>query len=185
MRRRAPLGVLLVGALICCVPKLTLDPSISAVEANDLTLAVSACEGAPGRGVDVCRVKESQKIDQVWRLVVPVDHNTFLDGELTVYFHGASKSYAIQNALVEVKWDDLIGSSVWTRDMDGEALALAQIRWKTPAGITEVWKARGIAKVIVTKEGYDPLPMDSGFSAWATTCKVQYSTAGRSAVSCK
>lgn len=171
--------------IVCCVSDLKIDPSMSAVEANDLTLVGSACEGAPGRGMDICRVKEGQAVSSSWRIVVPVDGRVFLDGELTVYFHGVSKTYPITSPLIEIPWSDLVPGPFWTRDVDGEAMALAQIRWKTPAGLIEVWKARGIAKLIVTKEGYDSLPLDSGFSAWGTTCKIQYSTAGRSAIKCQ
>lgn len=177
---------LVVFFVFACVHTLVPDPSIQAVEAGDFTLVLSACEGTPGRGLDICRVKEGSPIASVWRLVVPIENNVFLGGELTVYFKDLSKTYALKEPVIEIPWADFFApSSTWSRDMDGEALALALIRWKTPAGIEEIWNARGIAKVVVTNQGYDPLALDSGFNAWSRTCKIQYSTAGRSALECK
>lgn len=179
------LFVSLMTCLGCRGSKLVLDPSIQAVEAGDFTLMISGCEAVPGRGMDICRVKEGQPIQSVWRLVVPIQKNTFLAGELSVYYRDISKTYPLITPVVEIPWKDFFREDVWNRDMDGEALALAKIRWKTPTGIEEIWTARGLAKLVVTKEGYDPLPMDSGFVAWGTQCKIVYSTAGRSAIQCK
>lgn len=174
-----------LGLLGCRGARAVLDPSMSAVDANDLTLSISACEAVPGRGMDICRVKEGASIASVWRLIVPVGKNSFISGELTAYYRDVTRSYALTKPLVEIPWKDFFQEDTWHREDDGEVLALAKIRWKTPDGIEEVWTARGIAKIVVTKAGYDPIPLDSGFLSWGTTCKVQYSTAGRSAVSCK
>lgn len=164
---------------------MVIDPSMNAVEAGDYTLALSACEGVPGRGMDICRVKEGQKIFSVWRMVVPVDMNhNFLGGEVVVYFRDISKTYAIQNAVIEIPWRDFFSQDTWAENMDGEFLALAALRYKDASGVEKILKGRGIAKIVVTKPGYDPLPLDSGFGAWNTTCKIQYSTAGRSAIKC-
>lgn len=179
--------LLLWGALLLsgCMGKAILDPSIQAVEANDLTLMISACEAVPSRGMDLCRVKEGAPIASSWKLVLPVGKNVFLGGEVVVYFKDISKTYPVQaNPVVEIPWSDLLGDTVWKPEHDGMALAMATIRWKTPEGIEEIWKARGFAKVVVTKPGYDPLPMDSGFVTWGTTCDIAYSTAGRSAIRC-
>jgi hypothetical protein len=161
------------------------DPSIQAVEAGDYTLAISGCSNVPGGGMDICRVKEGADVDSVWRLIVPVDKRVFLGGELTVYFKDVSKTYAITSPLIEIPWKDFLGATKWERSHDGQALALAQIRYKNQEGIEEIWKARGLAIIVVTKPGYDPLPLDSGFVQWGSTCKIQYSSQGRGVVSCK
>lgn len=182
------LGLVLTGALLGvqgCQGTLGIDPSLPAVQADDLTLVMSGCEAVPGRGMDICRVKEGQPIESVWRLVVPVGKNHFISGELTAYFRDLSKSYALKEPLLEIPWKDFFGNVHWDTTHDGEVMALAQIRWKTPSGVEEIWRARGIAKIVVTKPGYDPLPLDSGFFTWGTLCKIQYSTAGRSAVKCR
>lgn len=126
-----------------------------------------------------------------WRLVLPVDKAFFLGGEVTVYFKDTSRSFAITQPLVEIPWREIFYHQLpdplptWKRSMDGEVLALAQIRMKTNHGLEEIWKARGIAKIVVTRSGYDPLPIDSGYEAWKGTCEVSYSTAGRSALRCE
>lgn len=175
-------GFAIILAAVGCA-HLVIDTSMPAVAAGDFTLP-TGCEAVPGRGMDICRVKEGAKIDSVWRLIVPVGSNSFLKGELTVFYRDISKTYPLTQPLVEIPWKDFFAADTWSKDFDGEALALAQIHWKTPEGIEEVWTARGIAKLVVTAQGYDPLPMDSNLGTWGTNCKFQFSTAGRSAVEC-
>jgi hypothetical protein len=179
-------GILGVLLLIGC-STLVIDRSMSADEAGDYTLAVSACEATPGQGMDVCRVRENTKIESSWKLVVPARDKSVLGGEADVYYRDVHRQYAVppDAHVVEILWKDFFNQEVWTRDLDGEALALISIRWKTPEGVEEVVKYRGIAKIVVTKEGYDRLPIDSGFGAWGASCKVEYSTAGRGALKCK
>lgn len=161
------------------------DRSMGSVEAGDYTLAVSACEATPGRGMDVCHVREGAQIESSWKLIVPAQGKNILGGEVDVYYRDLHRQYAVTGTVVEIPWKDFFGKEKWDRSMDGEALALVLIRWKTPEGIEEIAKFRGIAKLIVTKEGYDRLPIDSGFAAWKTECKIQYSTAGRGALECR
>lgn len=164
---------------------LVVDRSMNAVYAGDYTLVVSACGGTPGRGMDICRVKENAPISSSWQLIVPQTKSRRVKGgELTVYYRDISKTYAITGPVVQIPWKDFFGAPNWSRDMDGEAMALAEIRYVTDQGIEEIWRARGIAKIVVTRQGYDPLPIDSGFTAWGMTCKISYSTAGRSDVKC-
>lgn len=177
------LGLVLALLFMGC-RQFVLDPSPEAVAAQDLTLIISACENVPARGMDICRVKENAKIQSSWRLVLPVGGN-FIGGELVVYYKDQSFTTAINEKVVEIPWSQLVKRDVWHLDDDGEALALATIRYKDDQGIEKIWKARGIAKLIVTKESYDPMPIDSEFYTWGTTCKIQYSTAGRSAIECK
>lgn len=163
-----------------------IDPSIQAVDAGDYTLAVSACEAAPGQGMDICRVREKAAIESSWRLFIPAG-KAVLGGEVDVYYRDLHRSYAVAkgDGIIEIPWKDFFGQTTWDRSMDGEALALVALRFATPNGVEEVVKFRGIAKIVVTKEGYDRLPIDSSYGAFKTTCKIQYSTAGRSAVECK
>jgi hypothetical protein len=106
---------------------------------------------------------------------------------MVVYYRDIVKTYGItpgQN-LVEIPWATFFSENQWTSSMDGEAMALLSVRYKDPQGIEQVAKFRGLAKIVVTKPGYDRLPIDSGFSAWKTDCKIEYSTAGRGAIQCK
>lgn len=186
-RLAAALFVASLGLAATCSSGLVIDRSMQAVAAGDYTLAVSACGAVPGGGMDICRVKEGAPIESSWRLIVPAKTKKQIKGgELTVYYRDISKTYTIADKpLIEIPWRDFFGAATWQRSMDGEALALAQIRYVTPEGIEELFWARGIAKIVVTRQGYDPLPLDSGFAAWSTTCKISYSTAGRSVVKCK
>ena len=177
---------MIVGVLFTAAcSSLVVDRSMPAVAAGDYTLAISACENVPGGGMDICRVRENTTIESVWKLIVPQGKNIVQGGEIDVYYRDVHRQYGVTGSVVEIPWRDFFSQERWTSDLDGEALALVLVRWKTPEGIEEVVKFRGIAKIVVTKEGYDRLPIDSGFAAWKTTCKVQYSTAGRGAVQCK
>ena len=181
---RAVLFLALLG-LGGCSSALVVDRSIPAVQAGDYTLALSACESVPGGGMDVCRVKAGTEIDSVWTLYLPMKGKSVLGGEVDVYYRDVHRQYPILASVVQIPWKELLGSDVWLRAHDGEALALALVRWKTPEGLEEIVQFRGIAKIVVTPEGYTRLPMDSGLSAWGMNCEINYSTAGRSAVKCK
>jgi hypothetical protein len=166
---------------------LSVDRSMQAVEAGDYTLAMSACEALPGGGMDVCRVREGEPIESSWKLVIPEDRKAVQGWEVDVYFRDGNRPahFQGQGPLVELPWKEFLGQSTWTKDLDGEAMALLLVRYKLENGIEEIVKFRGLAKLVVTAAGYDRLPIDSGFAAWKTSCKVQYSTAGRSAVKCQ
>ncbi len=188
MRGKQLAFVLIVGAFSFggSCSGLVLDRSMDAVAAGDYTLGVSACEAVPGRGMDLCRVKENAPIESTLRLIVPAGKNQIKGGEITLFYRDISKTYPITtNPLIEIPWKDFFAQDKWARALDGEVLALAEIRYMTPEGVEEIWRARGVAKIIVTREGYDPLPLDSGFTAWSVECKISYSTAGRSDVKCK
>jgi hypothetical protein len=135
--------------------------------------------------MDICRVRAGTRIESSWKLVVPHGKNQILSGSIDVYFNDVVRNYGITGSVVEIPWKDFFAADTWDASMNGLATALALIRWKTPEGIEEVWKAQGEARLLVLAKGYDPLPMDSGFVAWQTKCKIQYSTAGRGALECK
>ena len=175
------------AAVIVGCSGLIIDPSMQAVEAGDYTLAVSACANVPGGGMDICHVRAGTKIESSWKLFLPQKKNQTLGGEVDVYYRDTHYSFGFDKntKILEIKWSEIMDSDTWSRDMDGEALALVLLRYVDENGIEEVVKFRGIAKIIVTQEGYDRLPIDSGFHTWGSTCKIQYSTAGRGAVSCR
>lgn len=174
----------LLSAFLGGCAAFVVDRSISAVEAGDSTLALSACGAVPGGGMDICRVTEGTVITSSWKLIVPAGRSV-LGGEVDVYYRDLHKQYPVTGSVIEIPWRDFFGSDTWSSPMDGEALALVLLRWKTPEGIEEIVKFRGIAKIVVTKAGYDRMPIDSGFGVWPTTCRIQYSTAGRGALSCQ
>lgn len=183
LRKTMPttLALLLWG---CNALPFVADPSISAVEAGDYTLVMSACEAAPGNGMDICRVVEGQPVTQEWLLILPVDKNS-IGGEVVVFYRGIERSFPVTNRVISVPWRELIGSDTWKTQHDGEALALASIRYKNGTGLEEQLLLRGIAKLVVVKPSYTRLPIDSNLQAWGSECKIQYSSAGRSAVSCR
>lgn len=178
----------MVLTLVSC-DTLVIDPSANAMESNDWTLVLSACGAVPGGGMDICRVTEGTATDQVLRLIVPHNDKFFLGGEGMIYFKGRKIPVAVTDKFIEIPWSQVLGENLWKSEHDGEALILVTLRFKNEQGVEEVWKARGIAKVIVLKPGYSVLPIDSGYVTFEreikVKCKVQYTTAGRSAVDCK
>lgn len=171
--------------LVAACSSIVMDPSMEPVEAGDQTLVLSACTGLPVVGFDACRVKENQPIESVWRLFFPAPHGDISGGELTVNFHDVSKSYAITGPILDIHWSDFFQDKVWKKEYNGIALALAFVRYKDEQGVERMVKARGEARILVLAEGYDPLPIGTPFGQFKLKCKVEFSTAGRSAVECK
>lgn len=137
--------------------------------------------------MDICRVREGDAIESSWKLFIPTSGRNILGWEIDVYYRDAAHTVhqTGSDGIIDIPWKSFFGQSTWSRDMDGEALALVSVRYKNAQGLEELVKFRGIAKIVVTRQGYDRLPIDSGYAAWGETCKIQYSTAGRSAVQCK
>lgn len=190
VRLRDLLRILLVPvlALASCSGTLVIDASIPAVEAGDYTLAGSACDGHIGDGFSVCRVKQDTRIDSVWSMVVPPVGGRILGVEVDIFYRDLPNPthMSTKDAVVTVAWKDILHATTWTQDLAGEAEALVDVKYQTDTGLTETAKFKSGAKILVLAPGYERMPMDSTAAVgWETTCKVQYSTAGRSAVSCK
>lgn len=174
----------LLSVVLLTACQTVIDPSVEAIVAKDLTVIASACEAMPGRGADICRVQENQPINSVWRLVLPTSR-AIEGGEINVYYKDVVKSYAVTGAVVEIPWTDITGQKTWSLDHHGIASAIAVIQYKDAQGIKTQLRMRGMALIIVTREGYAPMPIDSGFHATEGRCRYQYSTKGRSALECK
>lgn len=184
MRTRSILVIGLLAGLLGC-SALVLDTSTDAIGAGDYTLALSACGAVPGGGMDICRVTSGTTIASNWNLVIPTS-GKITGGSVDVYYRDIHKSYPIgKDSVLAISWSDFFGTTTWTAAQDGEAEALLAVSWTDQNGVSQQTNFRGIAKIVVTAPGYATLPIDSGFQAFATDCKIQYSTAGRGAVSCK
>jgi hypothetical protein len=163
------------------------DPSPDAVASRDLTLASSACQAAPGQGMDLCRLTEGAAVAGSWVLIIPRGDTTG-QGTLSVYFRDGVRSYAVPKgaASFEIPWKDFfLGEPKWKPEMGGVAMALLAMPYRDAEGIDRVAKFRGMAYLEVLKPGYVPLPIGSELGTWATDCRITYSTSGRSAVSCR
>lgn len=156
---------------------------MDAYAANDFTL-ISTCNATPGIGMDICLFTEGDSIVSSWQLILP-HGDRITGGEVDVYYRDLHKSYNVSSSPLVISFNDFFGANKWSSDLDGELLALVTIRWKDDTGLIQTTKLRGIAKTVVTKPGYDRMPIDSGLHAFSTDCKIQYSTAGRSALECK
>lgn len=185
MKTVALLLALCVGLAGC---KTVFDISPEAYASNDFTLvgalSEGPCKSLPVGGVDVCRVKEGSPRESIWRLILPEGLGT-TGGQITVYYKDYSKVYPIHGTVTEIPFSDLIGAGEWKEGDSDVATALAEVRYRDTEGVERVAKAEGMAIIVVLKAGYDPMPMDSGQENWGLNCRVQYSTAGRSALVCK
>lgn len=135
--------------------------------------------------MDVCYATEGTLIASGWRMVIPQQKGVILSVDIDVYYRDLHKAYSTKEQVVEIPWKEFFGQTQWTAAMDGEVEALATVRWLDPTGVEQILFLRGLAKIIVTKPGYSRMPFDSGLAAFASTCKIIYSTAGRSALQCK
>jgi hypothetical protein len=172
---------------LCGCDTLPLDTSMEAFAAGDSTLAVSACDGAPGYGFDICRVSEGTMIQSAWKLIVPTDTKYIESWEVDVYYRDVAQSvkYTGKGSVITINWADFFKSKTWDKSMNGEAMALVTVRYKDPTGVVKSVFFKGLAKIVVLSAGYSRLPIGSGVQAWSTACTVEYSTAGRGAVQCQ
>lgn len=171
----------------CARGGLRLDPSPAATKSNDMTLITALsdgpCRSMPGQGGDICRFRRGAPIESSWRIVVPFGKDVGAS-EVTINFKDHAHTYAPTGPVIEVPLRDLIGHEVWE---DGDATvitALAKVKFNAEDGFEHTLLAEGVALIIVLPPGYDPLPIDSGVGLHLELCEVEYSSAGRSALSC-
>lgn len=162
---------------------ITMDTSIPSVNAGDVTL-ISACDAMPGRGADICRFKDGMIISSSWKLLVP-NGDGVKSGYVVITYKDVTKQYPISGPVVEIPLKDIIGQDTWNKDRDSFQIVQARAR-VIYKGITtdEEVQVRGFALIVVTDTAYDPIPIDSGLNTFNTNCKIQYTTAGRSALQC-
>lgn len=162
-----------------------MDPSMSAIQAGDYTLAVQSCDSVIAPGFSVCRVKDGALVDSVWTIVLP-HGDKMLGGEVQLDYRDITRPYGVtkDQRTLEIPFRDIIQRDIWRREDQGTVLVRAKLRFKGNTG-EETIQARALSFLVVTDAGYDPLPMDSGFAGFKTKCEVNYTTAGRAAVACK
>lgn len=179
--RKITCQIVLVLALFGC--KVPVDPSIQAALAHDYTLPLSAgCETLPGRGMDICRVVEGAQVAEEITVVIP--KVKAVSGELRVRYKGVVKSYAITETITRIPWKDLLGHSNYEREDEGPASLIGSLRLKMDDG-ERFTDLLGYAYLVVLGPGYSPMPIDSDSAAFGTTCRIQVSTSGRSALECE
>lgn len=190
------LGALLCAATLSCC-NLTIDQqSTDAFAAGDFSLA-SSCISTPGAkigmasGVDSCHFTVGDPVaSSAWVLVIPPPNHALnvIAGSVDVYVpkYSIHKTYSVGTGWnLTIPFVDLFGTS-WISDQDESVVeALATLTYTDNQGINQILKTRSIAFIIVTAAGYDRMAIDSGNQAWGANCAVQYSSSGRSAVSCK
>lgn len=162
-----------------------MDTSIPAVQAGDLTLA-TACENLPGRGADICRFKDGTPIGSDWVIILP-PKGKIKAGTVVVDYKDIEKSYDVPvTGLLRIPFSDIIPDTEWSRSEHSFTTVQARAKIIYQGNTTvEEWQARAIALLIVTSPDYDPLPMDSGIQLYTSICKLQYTSAGRSALQCQ
>lgn len=162
---------------------MVIDTSMAATAAHDQTLIVSACHAAPSQGVDVCRVKEGARVTEKMIFVVPWTKDSDW-GQMSLRYRDHVLTVPVDAATVEITFAELVEADTWAHELEAPIQARASIRYKTDQGAVFT-DLIGYVFPIVLAQGYDPLPMDSGAEAFQNTCRVQYTSAGRSAIECR
>lgn len=175
-----------MAGLVACT--IVVDRSMNAVEAGDFTLAISACSSVPNGGFDACRFKEGAPIQSSWITYLPYGGKV-LGGEATVMYQGIEKVYSIVEDQKEIviPWQDFFTDNVWKTQYSGVASMRIDLRILDNNDVEKTIPAVGEARIFVLSSGYSVLPVDSGYAAWEReiTCKLSYTTSGRSNVTCK
>lgn len=157
---------------------------LKAIEAGDKTLIHSACHAGPTVGYDICKVREGRLIREKWVLIVPYDSRVEYGG-IRIRWKDTIKTYPVKSPLVIIPFKDIIGETRWKKEHEAPLQAQVGLKVRDSNGETVWVDLLGYAFLIVLTESYHPLFIDSGNQFFETTCKIQYSTAGRSAITCK
>lgn len=176
--------------LISCVflaascQTLVVDPSPAAADKGDKTLIVSAGGSAPKlrQGFDMLRVVEGSLIQEIITLPVPLG-GPLLAVELRIRYKGEIIPWTVDKLPVEIPWKELIKHDTWQLDDESPVQISGTVRYQGGTN-EEFFRVLGFVFPVVLKKGYSPMPIDSGNHTWETECKIQYSTAGRSAIQC-
>ena len=178
------LAVFLLLATFGC-KSIQIDPSTNALASGDLTLFVGASNALPGQGGDIYRVAEGSAISGTILLVLPNRANV-TSGEISVMkADGTEKPYSWTGASIEIPWTDQFDHPIFEHG-DGQLLKVTgTVTWSDLSGHGGLTSVEGLILLVVLAPGYNPMPIDSGVNAWQTSCTYQFSTAGRTAVSCK
>lgn len=180
---RNKLQLLIASLLVFNSCDVVLDQSALAIDAQDQTLVHTACKAAPSGGLDICRVVQGTIISEEWILIVPhVDK--FISGELQITFKDQIKTYSINDSVIHIPWSDIVGHTTWGLDDSVPVQALGRFQYEGKTGPIFI-DILGTAFLLVLKQGYAPLSIDSGAQMSSQDCKIQYSSAGRSAINCK
>jgi hypothetical protein len=180
------LGALAVGVVTGCASGVLVDSSKAAAQSGDLTLVMSGgCSAMPGQGADICRFVEGSPIASSWTFVLPTS-KYLLSANLRIRYRDRVMSIGAPNGnVISIKWADIVGHSTWLASDDGLAQVTGTLQFKSPNSTAEYADVLGIALLVILSPGYSPMPIDSGHQATSNVCTIEYSTAGRSAISCR
>lgn len=175
-------GLLLLG---CATPPKP-DAGMPAVEAGDYTLVMGtsggSCQALGGRGADICRVTEGAAVDDGWLIVLPMA-DQLVGGEVIARYRGVKRSYAVNGPLLRIPFRDLLDHDHYSLTDDGLMQILGSLEYRG-AVVNQFLDVLGLGFLVVLRQGYNPLPADSGATAFHTSCRVGYTTAGRSELQC-
>lgn len=165
----------LLMVLVGCSSLPPADTSPTAISSGDLSLIETGCSPIPAKGMDICRFHNGSPVTSLWTLYVPWGADA-VSGEARIKFGDKVKTYPIIDFQVLIPWTDIVGTT-WNKA--GLVQALVTVKTKT-----KVIQALGYAFIVILKEGYDPQPTSSNTSILFKTCDIEYTSAGRSRVTC-
>jgi hypothetical protein len=182
----AILGLLAAAMVTGCASGVLVDTSKQSAQSGDLTLITNAgCSAMPGQGADICRFVEGSPIASAWTFVLPTS-KYLLSANLRIRYRDRVIPVSAPNGgPIVIKWADIVGHSTWLASDDGLAQVTGTLQFKSPNSTAEYTDVLGIALLVILAPGYTPMPIDSGHQATSNVCTIEYSTAGRSAISCR
>lgn len=181
MRLALALSLLLVFTACKSFP---IDTSAMAAQSGDTTLVLSADSAIPKQGIDVLRVPESSEVHQKMTIVLPFVQN-FVSGEVTLRYRDRVITRTLSAPVLQVEWRDIVDDLLWHKSYTGVVQITAQVQYTDGTSDAKFVDILGYSFIRVLAKGYAPLPVGSKEAAWSGTCKVQYSTSGRSSLECK
>lgn len=159
-----------------------IDPSPNAMASGDITLAFTAGQNPVRQGVDVFRVTEGETTFGEMQIVAP-QMPELIAGELSVRYKGRGLQKNFSGRVIRISWRELVGRETFDLNDDGIVQMVGRAQWNAPDGPRWI-DVQGYAFLIVLRKGYSPVPLNSGLEADKQSCAVDYTSSGRSAVSC-
>lgn len=189
MRPFIKLSTFLVVVVALGCAQVALDPMMSAAEGNDLTVGFSGCGSKASKGYLFCPKKSGSNPSESLQLIFPgveckrefCTRFQFFRKDGSEGFGGALKA---KESILGLDLSKLLPEGMVTDASDGEYLVAVKQYFIGDDGREYLSVAKGLVRVLVTNEKYQPMVCNDPNMAWSVQvskkCTLQFTSSLRS-----